>query len=342
MNPSYCPRCGNPMAEEEAFCIRCGSPRQAPVEAPFYPPPYQAYPPYPPPVVKKKSGLPASAVVLIVLVSLTLLGGAAFGVWHLFLKPEKPAPEGPSGSLFVTPSRTRPSSRTKATTQKESQESTSLPTSPPPSTTEPTTEAWPGPEMLDLFLNIIPDQHSGGTLQRWEKPIRIQLAGNVIDTDYSCLQPLIEDAKLLRLLPPIELVESDGNVFFYYIEKSRFPEVFSSLSGDNLEFDAYFGCLNDPWTKELTKMSVVINSQLAMDYGSEEDKLATRNGYTRSFFMRSLGVLGDRSQAFDSVLAQGNELKRLGITDIQLLTLLYDSRIQSGMTIEEAVGILTR
>lgn len=336
MQASNCARCGKALAPWETFCTHCGAPRQEGGQAGPQPGPYPAYPAQPAPKPKKQ-GLPAYAVISLVLASVIFLAGMGLLVWKFFLQPGEGGPEEGPTYLQSLPSRTPASSKTSQTTRE-----TEAPTL-PPTTTTPAEEGWLDEDFLSLFSDMVTGyKEENPVLSRWEGPVLIELLGDVTDEDAQCIGLLIDEVNEMDFTPFVFLVEDGGNVRIHYEDRSLFRDIFGFGSDEHYQkSDGFFDPYVDAETGRYFYFNIAINRIPDKTPGYEGDPQGARNHWTRASFMRCLGFVGKSPQLFDSLIEDNNRMTRMGETDRHLLELLYDPRLTTGMPLEEAVWLLT-
>jgi len=182
--------------------------------------------------------------------------------------------------------------------------------------------------MLTVFGELA--VYSGdGLLKRWETPIQVEFKGNYTQEDINYITGQLDIINGLGLLPPITVVQSNGNYAMHYAPAAEMKNLLEFY-----EEGTYPAYTNFYWNDnhELTSAITVISTDTA--------DLSLRNAYGLRNIMIGLGFTGDNLNAKNSVMEEGNPAMQLTENDYILLSMLYNAGVKCGMTADQAKSSL--
>ena len=197
---------------------------------------------------------------------------------------------------------------------------TPIPTLPPNNTGE-TTE-----DMITNFLNVALDEDDA--ILRWEIPIEVEIKGDFTETDYNRIIDELDYINDLDALPPISVVEADGNFIIYFVPQNEMPDILPQCDPDYVYYVEY--------EENENKLYEAI-CLIASDANNQKQ----RNYSVLCALTYSLGLIEDGSTYEDSILqSDWTEIQSYSDVDYYMLQLLYSDRIKAGMNRQEAQASL--
>lgn len=190
----------------------------------------------------------------------------------------------------------------------------------PPNNTGKTTD-----EMLTYFIEVaIYDDDEDVLTRRWEVPIEVEIKGNYTTKDYDFIVDQMELLNDLEMLPPISIVDMDGNFIIQFTKQKN-------ISDFNLEsnFDGdYFADYEINANNQFSEAICVIASDTINQTG--------RNYAVLSSIIYGVGISGWSDKYEESILqSDWTDMQSFSAIDYYMIQLLYSGRIKTGMNREE-------
>ncbi len=205
------------------------------------------------------------------------------------------------------------------------------PTIPPTATPEP-----PLPKLdptmqkaLDYFMEVaLKSEYHGadskGIVKRWEQPIYIQVMGKTTKQDRACIDKFLKALGNIQGLPPVCMVEKDGNNKLYFVTLDKLDDVCPGYVKGNWAYTS----IN--WTDYKIDSAI---SGIAYDKTNQKQ----RNHLIIERIADSLGLLNDCNRYPDSIFYdKWTETQKLAERDWLVIRMLYSPVIKAGMDEEQA------
>lgn len=185
---------------------------------------------------------------------------------------------------------------------------------------------------LKTVFSIEYGDDTGAAMHRWEQPIIIWAGEEIMPGDEQALFAFADelDARVANL-PPIYWTRNreDANVTVAFAPLDRLHEFAESYVEGNWGFVSFWW--NDAQEMDYAQIAI------ASDVTSQEE----RNHLIMEELVGALGLTNDIETDPDSIIhREWTVIQELSGMDWELLNLLYDARLTSGMTWEEASAAL--
>jgi hypothetical protein len=312
----YCSKCGCSLPEDAAFCEKCGSAASAAV------PRQNAGPGFTPAEPEQKKGMSA---ILIIDLCIVLAAGAVLGILSLFgAFPSANPQSAPIVTVSSVPA-VSPSSIP----------SSLPPPSPPRPSPSPAVSPGTADERIAYFCEVaLNSEYGGGSadgiVKRWEEPIRVEVRGKYTKKDYSTLVSHIKTLNAMGCLPPITMVKSGGNCIVSFVKLKEMPETVPGYVEGN------WGFISIAWDEDYRVYEG--NIGIATDVTSQKQ----RSHLILEEFTQGLGLLNDSPKYPDSIFqSEWTEVQELSALDYQVIALLYNPALKTGMTEAKAKKALS-
>lgn len=170
-----------------------------------------------------------------------------------------------------------------------------------------------------------------GRLIRWERPIRVFVAGSPTPADMRKMRTFLAELALrVPEMPSITLVEdeSQGNLFVHFVPLKRLKDVLPGYVPGNwgMFFNSY---------RDFRIVRAVVG--IASDVTSQMQ----RNHLVMEEIVGALGLLNDHSTYADSIVYQKwTEVQKLSEVDWAMLNILYSPRLSAGMRREDIRDVM--
>jgi hypothetical protein len=170
---------------------------------------------------------------------------------------------------------------------------------------------------------------SDPTLHKWVQDVRVRVQGSPTKADRGTLSQVVDELNSLLTDVSISVTQEDANVELYFLPESRFSAVEPEYIPVNLGFFRVWWNSNGA----IHRARVLIASE-----GITQQE---RSHLIREELTQSLGLFKDSWAYSDSIFYQGwtatNEYSSL---DRAAISMLYSGRLEPGVTLDEALGIL--
>jgi hypothetical protein len=191
-------------------------------------------------------------------------------------------------------------------------------------------------ETIQTFLDHgfgTPNGSSGSVVRKWKADIRVRVYGTPQGIDTQFLQTTVEQLGSLINPTRISLVDGEpeeANFHIHIIPRALFSQTLSQYNNQRQRSPAFSWC---HWNgdSEMTKATLLIDSGL---------DTVTRHNELLRLLARNLGLIGFTLQEGESVFTDASRTDYSPL-DQNMIQLLYETPLLSGMTREQALGQLS-
>lgn len=188
---------------------------------------------------------------------------------------------------------------------------------------------------LEYFKEIAGGSEFGGqkNIRKWPQgEIRVCASGQQNDADKQELTRIVNDLNGL-ITPSNQIVQSCQNpqIEITYAPESEFKTINPNYVPRNLGF---FWSRHDA-NNQISKADILIDS-------SNNVTQQERNHLTREELTQSMGLMNDSNKYPDSIFQQSwTDTNEYSPIDRDLVRILYDPRVQPGMSVDQAASLFT-
>lgn len=186
-------------------------------------------------------------------------------------------------------------------------------------------------DALVYFKEIAANSEFKGAkpITKWTEDVRIQLHGELTDSDRSTLDDLLTSYHQIDGMPPLDLVEDQPNIDVYFVPSKEMPLYIRDYVEGNLGFFEVF------WNGafEIYTATIVISS--------DRTSALDRNHLIWEELTQSLGLMNDSYEYEDSIFQQDySVVQQPSALDFALMRLLYNPVVSAGDRGDRAVQAL--
>ncbi len=286
------------------------------------------------------------ALVILLLVNLSSCGvGRAVEDWFDVIQTTSESRLTTLASETVAPNITQ----SHVTSTQETEVSTSTPTTASQTPAVTTTASEPSPaarafmdssaylsgqkfdEALTYFQEIAAFSEFKGAkpITKWTKDVRIQVHGELTDSDRATLNDLLTFYNQIDGMPRLDLVESQPNVNLYFVPSKEMKQYIQDYVQGNLGFFEVF------WNGgfEIYAATITISS--------DRTGLLDRNHLIWEELSQCLGLMNDSYQYQNSIFQQDySVVQHPSALDFALMRMLYNPVVSAGDRGDRAVQAL--
>ncbi|MCH2575112.1 DUF2927 domain-containing protein [Candidatus Poribacteria bacterium] len=177
--------------------------------------------------------------------------------------------------------------------------------------------------VIDYLIELTLSESTENRLKKWSSEIRIQPHGFIRNGDLSVLNETIDLLNSLMDTVQIQITDQAPNFNIYFYPSIMLGFLESSYKIGSPSF------LSIRWQKDQ-----IIESKVLIDsFGNSQTQ---RNYLIRKRVVQGLGLIMDGQSYPDSIFYQGeNSVAELTPIDQQVISVLYDNQIKSGMTTQK-------
>ena len=170
---------------------------------------------------------------------------------------------------------------------------------------------------------------SQSLLHKWTNNIRIKVNGTPTSADLDTLDQVVTELNSLVDSISLQIVDQDPNIDIHFTTMDQFASIIPSYVDGNM---GYFSVWWDE-TGAIYYASILIASE-----GLSQQE---RSHLIREELTQSLGIMKDSYRYEDSIFFQGwTDTINYTPIDCAIISLLYDSRVQSNMTQDQVKKVL--
>lgn len=168
-------------------------------------------------------------------------------------------------------------------------------------------------------------------IRKWNSPIRIQLHGNYTKQEDNELNKIISELSELTGLN-IKKVTNNPNINIYFVNQHEFKTYIPQYDESNIQNGVFILFSDNNNNNE--RATICIQTDL---------HAFTRLHLLREELTQSLGLMQDSYKYTDSIFQQDPQFKPIQYSqlDTQVIKLLYNKKIKTGMTKQEVIKLLT-
>lgn len=157
-------------------------------------------------------------------------------------------------------------------------------------------------------------------IRKWQTDPRIQVFGNPTPQDLEALQQVVEDINSIQSSITLTIVEEKPDIKLYFVPLQDFSLYVLNPTPNNWGLFYYW------WNNyEITRATILIST--------DKPTQIEREHLIREELTQSLGLVRDSHQYPDSIFYRDwTTTTTFAPIDKQLLKMLYDDRIEPGMT----------
>lgn len=186
-------------------------------------------------------------------------------------------------------------------------------------------------EQIQYFLEVALGAEfgeTGGTVRKWNGPIRIRVQGTPTREDLATLNAVVAELNELTNGITLELSNSSANIDLHFAPESQFRNLEPNYRPRNLGFF---------WTwwngGEIYRARILISTT-----GVTQRE---RSHLIREELTQSLGLMRDSNRYPDSIFYQGwTEVNQYTPTDRAIISMLYRPEVRAGMSRTEVLTAL--
>ena len=176
---------------------------------------------------------------------------------------------------------------------------------------------------LEIALGIEYGERNEPVLERWESNWKLFIGGNSTKSDLQCITSITEKISSLTNIQIAEVEENSANIQIYFLPESEFGKRDSYYPPGNV---GYFVVYTKK-SGEITRALIQISSE---DPGKERCHAIAEE------LSQITGLYADSFKESGSLFFQGfSNLQTLSKLDETIMQLLYDKRLEIGMSEEE-------
>lgn len=170
---------------------------------------------------------------------------------------------------------------------------------------------------------------TGGVVHKWTDNIRIKVKGSPTDEDMKTLNEVISDLSQLIYDIEINTVIFDPNITIYFTSMEEFSSIEPNYVSGNMGF--FWGWWDE--SGALYKGRILI--------AKEGINQKERSHLIREELTQSLGIMNDSYEYRDSIFYQEwTDTESFAEIDRAVISILYDSRVELEMTIDEVKEVI--
>jgi len=187
-------------------------------------------------------------------------------------------------------------------------------------------------EELEYFLEIALGCEYGASqpiIHKWTNNIKIKINGTPTSEDLDSLNQVITELNSLISGVSLDIVTNDQNIDIYFTIVDQFASIIPSYVPGNMGFFMAWWDSNEA----IYRAKILI----AIDGVNQQE----RSHLIREELTQSLGIMKDSYRYKDSIFYQGwTDTINYSPIDCTIISLLYNSRLRSGMTQEQVMSAL--
>jgi hypothetical protein len=188
-------------------------------------------------------------------------------------------------------------------------------------------------EDLDYFFEVALGCEYGDSqplIHKWTQDIKIKINGTPTDEDLNSLKQVIAELNYLLSDVSLDIVTDNHNIDIHFVPVEQFESILPGYVPENVGFFTVW------WDSD----GVIYKAVILIASDTVDQK--KRSHLIREELTQSLGIMKDSYRYEDSIFYQGwTDTTNYSTIDRKIISLLYDSRIQSEMTEEQVISALS-